>query len=92
MDALWIMLLVVLVVALVLRRLRPTWYWMTFGVTLATIRVLSRYRSVMDACGLTVPPSRWRLTLARLTNRPPRRIVLRASCGCDPPRPAWSSG
>ncbi|WP_328962364.1 FtsK/SpoIIIE domain-containing protein [Streptomyces virginiae] len=71
MDALWIMLLVVLVVALVLRRLRPTWYWMTFGVTLATIRVLSRYRSVMDACGLTVPPSRWRLTLARLTNRPP---------------------
>ncbi|WP_406085518.1 FtsK/SpoIIIE domain-containing protein [Streptomyces virginiae] len=71
MDALWITLLVVLVVALVLRRLRPTWYWMTFGVTLATIRVLSRYRSVMDACGLTVPPSRWRLTLARVTNRPP---------------------
>ncbi|MCX5272694.1 FtsK/SpoIIIE domain-containing protein [Streptomyces virginiae] len=71
MDALWITLLVVLVVALVLRRLRPTWYWMTFGVTLATVRVLSRYRSVMDACGLTVPPSRWRLTLARVANRPP---------------------
>ncbi|WP_327384121.1 FtsK/SpoIIIE domain-containing protein [Streptomyces sp. NBC_01207] len=71
MDALWITLLVVLVVALVLRRLRPTWYWMTFGVTLATVRVLSRYCSVMDACGLTVPPSRWRLALARVANRPP---------------------
>ncbi|KOG57965.1 plasmid transfer protein [Streptomyces virginiae] len=71
MDALWVTLLVVLVVALVLRRLRPTWYWMTFGVTLATVRVLIRYRSVMDACGLTVPPARWRLALARVANRPP---------------------
>lgn len=24
----------------------------------------------MDACGLTVPPSRWRLSLARMANRP----------------------
>ncbi|MFJ1564526.1 FtsK/SpoIIIE domain-containing protein [Streptomyces erythrochromogenes] len=71
MDALWITLLVVLVAALVLRWLRPTWYWMTLGVTLATVRVLIRYRSVMDACGLTVPPSRWRLVLARVANRPP---------------------
>ncbi|WP_405715961.1 FtsK/SpoIIIE domain-containing protein [Streptomyces xanthophaeus] len=62
---------------------RPTWYWMTFGVTFATIRVLIRYRSVMDACGLTVPPSRWRLVLARVANRPvpearsPRILRLR---------------
>ncbi|GGZ74983.1 conjugal transfer protein TraS [Streptomyces subrutilus] len=76
-------LLVVLAVALVLRWLRPTWYWLTFGVTFATIRVLIRYRSVMDACGLTVPPARWRLTLARVTNRPapedrsPRILRLR---------------
>ncbi|MEU9251227.1 FtsK/SpoIIIE domain-containing protein [Streptomyces sp. NPDC048270] len=85
MDALWITLLVVLAVALVLalRWLRPTWYWMTFGVTFATVRVLTRYRPVMDACGLTVPPSRWRLALARAANRPvpeprsPRILRLR---------------
>nr|WSX50727.1 FtsK/SpoIIIE domain-containing protein [Streptomyces sp. NBC_00974] len=83
MNALWITLLVVLALALVLRWQRPTWYWMTFGVTFATIRVLIRYRSVMDACGLTVPPSRWRLALARVANRPvpgarsPRILRLR---------------
>ncbi|MGW6574244.1 FtsK/SpoIIIE domain-containing protein [Streptomyces sp. NPDC054945] len=71
MNALWITLLAVLAVALLLRWLRPTWYWMTFGVTFATVRVLVRYRSVMEACGLTVPPARWRLALARVTNRPP---------------------
>ncbi|THA47202.1 FtsK/SpoIIIE domain-containing protein [Streptomyces sp. A1136] len=83
MTALWVTLLVVLVLALVLRWQRPTWYWMTFGVTFAVIRVLVRYRAVMDACGLTVPPSRWRLTLARVANRPvpesrsPRILRLR---------------
>ncbi|MGW6850321.1 FtsK/SpoIIIE domain-containing protein [Streptomyces virginiae] len=83
MDALWVTLLVVLVAALLLRWLRPTWYWLTFGVTFAAVRVLVRYRSVMDACGLTVPPSRWRLALARVANRPvpearsPRILWLR---------------
>ncbi|MEV7830346.1 FtsK/SpoIIIE domain-containing protein [Streptomyces subrutilus] len=83
MNALWVTLLVVLALALVLRWQRPTWYWMTFGVTFATIRVLIRYPSVMDACGLTVPPSRWRLALARVANRPapearsPRILRLR---------------
>ncbi|MFB6519180.1 FtsK/SpoIIIE domain-containing protein [Streptomyces sp. NPDC056401] len=83
MNALWVTLAVVLALALVLRWQRPTWYWMTFGVTFATIRVLIRYRSVMDACGLTVPPSRWRLALARVANRPapesrsPRILRLR---------------
>ncbi|MFD9304565.1 FtsK/SpoIIIE domain-containing protein [Streptomyces sp. NPDC060048] len=83
MNALWITLLVAFVLALVLRWQRPTWYWMTLGVTFATIRVLIRYRSVMDACGLTVPPSRWRLALARVANRPapearsPRILRLR---------------
>ncbi|WP_392891842.1 FtsK/SpoIIIE domain-containing protein [Streptomyces sp. LN699] len=83
MNALWVTLPVVLVAALVLRRLRPTWYWMTFGVTFAAIRVLARYRSVMDACGLTVPPARWQLSLARIANRPlpeacsPRILRLR---------------
>ncbi|MFD9256864.1 FtsK/SpoIIIE domain-containing protein [Streptomyces sp. NPDC059538] len=83
MNALWVTLGVVLALALVLRWQRPTWYWMTFGVTFATIRVLIRYRLVMDACGLTVPPSRWRLALARVANRPapesrsPRILRLR---------------
>ncbi|MGY1582995.1 FtsK/SpoIIIE domain-containing protein [Streptomyces sp. MN13] len=68
----WFMVAVVVVVtaAGLLRWRRPAWYWLTFGVTLATLRVLIRYASVMDACGLTVPPSRWRLALARMTNRP----------------------
>ncbi|MDK9498407.1 FtsK/SpoIIIE domain-containing protein [Streptomyces katrae] len=83
MSALWLTPGVVLVAVLLLRWLRPTWYWMAFGVTFAAIRVLIRYRSVMDACGLTVPPSRWRLALARMANRPvpearsPRILRLR---------------
>ncbi|MGW2927707.1 FtsK/SpoIIIE domain-containing protein [Streptomyces fungicidicus] len=65
-----VLLLVVVAAAGLLRWRRPAWYWLTFGVTLAILRVLVRYGSVMDACGLTVPPSRWRLALARMTNRP----------------------
>ncbi|MEV6649967.1 FtsK/SpoIIIE domain-containing protein [Streptomyces sp. NPDC051219] len=77
------LLLVLAAVALVLRWQRPAWYWMTFGVVFAMIRVTVRYASVMDACGLTVPPSRLRLTLARMANRPapesrpPRVLRLR---------------
>ncbi|MEU2551272.1 FtsK/SpoIIIE domain-containing protein [Streptomyces sp. NPDC013313] len=76
-------LLLVVATAVLLRWRRPAWYWLTFGVTLAVLRVLVRYRSVMDACGLTVPPSRWRLALARVGNRPvpdsrpPRILRLR---------------
>ncbi|MDG9704085.1 FtsK/SpoIIIE domain-containing protein [Streptomyces sp. DH37] len=81
----WLIVALVLVVAAagLLRWRRPAWYWLTFGVTLAVLRVVIRYRSVMDACGLTVPPSRWRLALARTTNRPapdsraPRILRLR---------------
>ncbi|MER5210594.1 FtsK/SpoIIIE domain-containing protein [Streptomyces sp. NPDC002838] len=81
----WLMVALVLVVAAagLLRWRRPAWYWLTFGVTFAVVRVLVRYGSVMDACGLTVPPSRWRLTLARVANRPvpesrpPRILRLR---------------
>lgn len=73
----------VVVIAGLLRWRRPAWYWLSFGVTLATFRVLARYRSVMDACGLTVPPPRWRLAIARMANRPapepraPRILRLR---------------
>ncbi|MGV9852194.1 FtsK/SpoIIIE domain-containing protein [Streptomyces sp. NPDC003442] len=67
----WFMVAVVLVAAAagLLRWRRPAWYWLSIGVTLATVRVLVRYASVMDACGLTVPPARWRLTLARMAGR-----------------------
>ncbi|MEU0335683.1 FtsK/SpoIIIE domain-containing protein [Streptomyces sp. NPDC006193] len=70
MTAFTVALVLVVAAAGLLRWRRPAWYWMTFGVTLASLRVLIRYASVMDACGLTVPPSRWRLALARMTNRP----------------------
>ncbi|MFE5682572.1 FtsK/SpoIIIE domain-containing protein [Streptomyces sp. NPDC056512] len=83
MTGFTVALLVVVATAVLLRWRRPAWYWMTFGVTLAALRVAFRYASVMDACGLTVPPSRWRLTLARMANRPapnsraPRILRLR---------------
>ncbi|MGV9454751.1 FtsK/SpoIIIE domain-containing protein [Streptomyces sp. NPDC003635] len=83
MTALTVALVLVVVTAGVLRWRRPAWYWLAFGVTLAALRVLVRYGTVMDACGLTVPPSRWRLALARATNRPmpesrpPRILRLR---------------
>ncbi|WP_369367022.1 FtsK/SpoIIIE domain-containing protein [Streptomyces sp. CG4] len=83
MTGFTVALVLVAVAVGLLRWRRPAWYWLTFGVTLAVVRVLVRYRSVMDACGLTVPPARWRLALARATNRPipeprsPRILRLR---------------
>ncbi|AKJ12150.1 plasmid transfer protein [Streptomyces incarnatus] len=83
MTGFTVALVLVVAAAGLLRWRRPAWYWMTFGVALAALRVLVRYASVMDACGLTVPPSRWRLALARATNRPvpesrpPRILRLR---------------
>ncbi|MGW2071096.1 FtsK/SpoIIIE domain-containing protein [Streptomyces sp. NPDC001953] len=81
MTGFTVALVLVVAAAGLLRWRRPAWYWLTFGVTFASIRVLVRYATVMDACGLTVPPSRWRLALARATNRPapesrPPRIML----------------
>ncbi|MGW1087758.1 FtsK/SpoIIIE domain-containing protein [Streptomyces sp. NPDC002596] len=83
MNALTVTLALVAALALLLRWQRPAWYWMTFGIAFAVVRVLVRYASVMDACGLTVPPSRFRLAVARMTNRPvpesraPRILRLR---------------
>ncbi|MGW2698130.1 FtsK/SpoIIIE domain-containing protein [Streptomyces sp. NPDC001296] len=83
MTGFMVVLVLVAAVAGLLRWRRPAWYWLTFGVTLAMVRVLVRYGSVMDACGLTVPPARWRLALARAANRPlpesrpPRILRLR---------------
>ncbi|MFF4396964.1 FtsK/SpoIIIE domain-containing protein [Streptomyces sp. NPDC001480] len=83
MTAFTVTLVLVVATAGLLRWRRPAWYWMTFGVTFAALRVRFQYASVMEACGLTVPPSRWRLALARATNRPvpesrpPRILRLR---------------
>ncbi|MFE9848363.1 FtsK/SpoIIIE domain-containing protein [Streptomyces sp. NPDC005576] len=83
MTTFMVALALVVAVAGLLRWRRPAWYWLVFGATLAALRVLVRYGSVMDACGLTVPPARWRLALARVTNRempeprPPRILWLR---------------
>jgi S-DNA-T family DNA segregation ATPase FtsK/SpoIIIE len=83
MTGFTVALLVVVAVAGLLRWRRPAWYWLTFGVTLAVLRVLVRYTSVMEACGLTVPPPRWRLAIARMAkcpapeSRAPRILRLR---------------
>ncbi|MFD9970571.1 FtsK/SpoIIIE domain-containing protein [Streptomyces sp. NPDC059011] len=70
MSRLFVVLVLVVAVAGLLRWRRPAWYWLTFGIALATLRVLVRYASVMEACGLTVPPPRWRLAVTRMANRP----------------------
>ncbi|MFR9755531.1 FtsK/SpoIIIE domain-containing protein [Streptomyces sp. TR06-5] len=68
METLTITVLVVILgTAALLRWRRPAWYWLTFGALVAVIRLRFRYASVMEACGLTVPPSRMRLLLARAT-------------------------
>ncbi|MCX4828260.1 FtsK/SpoIIIE domain-containing protein [Streptomyces sp. NBC_01016] len=71
-------LAVVVGLALLLRWRRPAWFWMTFGVVYSVLKVRFRYASVMDACDLTVPASRFRLWLARLLNQEiPRQRVPR---------------
>jgi S-DNA-T family DNA segregation ATPase FtsK/SpoIIIE len=86
MTGFTVTLLVVVAVAGLLRWRRPAWYWLTFGIVLATLRVLVRYGSVMEACGLTVPPPRWRLAIARMAGRPapesraPRILRIRPTC------------
>jgi S-DNA-T family DNA segregation ATPase FtsK/SpoIIIE len=78
MGWLTIALLIVAGLALLLRWRRPAWFWMTFGVVYATLKVRIRYASVMDACDLTVPASRFRLWLARIFKwQTPRQRVPR---------------
>ncbi len=61
----------------------PHLYWSAVGVPVSAARLLGSYGSVMDACGLTVPPSRLRALAVRATTRrevrpvPPRRGMLR---------------
>ncbi|MFB7900341.1 conjugal transfer protein TraS, partial [Streptomyces xiamenensis] len=61
----------------------PSVYWSAVGLPLSTVRLLGSYGSVMDACGLTVAPSRLRALAVRAATRrevrpvPPRRGFLR---------------
>ncbi|MER5768075.1 FtsK/SpoIIIE domain-containing protein [Streptomyces sp. NPDC001985] len=65
------------------RARHPAVHWAAFGLLLAAGRVLGSYGSAMEACGLTVPPSRMRALVTRATSRreirpvPPRRGFLR---------------
>jgi S-DNA-T family DNA segregation ATPase FtsK/SpoIIIE len=67
-----------LVALLVLRRRVPVVFWWLVGYPLVAVRVLTSYRTTMDACGLTVPASAMRRATARMIGReaapvPPRR-------------------
>ncbi|MEU9195853.1 FtsK/SpoIIIE domain-containing protein [Streptomyces hundungensis] len=78
MTGLTVILALLVSVALVLRWRRPAWYWLTFGVVFALVRVLARFGSVMEACQLTTAPSRFRIALARWCKQPmPRQRVPR---------------
>ncbi|WP_439948314.1 FtsK/SpoIIIE domain-containing protein [Streptomyces sp. BBFR109] len=65
------------------RAKHPAAYWSTIGLPVSTVRLLSSYGSVMEACGLTVAPSRLRvLAVKAMTRRevrpvPPRRGIIR---------------
>ncbi|MEU8850638.1 FtsK/SpoIIIE domain-containing protein [Streptomyces sp. NPDC048564] len=65
------------------RAKHPAAYWSTVGLPISTVRLLSSYGSVMEACGLTVPPSRLRVLAVKATTRrevrpvPPRRGIIR---------------
>ncbi|MEV1052127.1 FtsK/SpoIIIE domain-containing protein [Streptomyces sp. NPDC049887] len=73
----YLALLLVAVGLLVLRRRRPAWYWYAVGAPAKLVRIVVTYRSVMEACGLTEPPSRFRLAVAATTNRTAARRVPR---------------
>ncbi|MET8209444.1 FtsK/SpoIIIE domain-containing protein [Streptomyces sp. NPDC005373] len=65
------------------RKAHPAVYWATVGLPLSAARLMTSYNSTMDACGLTVQPSRLRALAVRATTRrevrpvPPRRGLLR---------------
>ncbi|WP_405553932.1 FtsK/SpoIIIE domain-containing protein [Streptomyces sp. NBC_01171] len=65
------------------RARHPGLYWSTVGLPLSTARLIGSYGSVMEACGLTVTPSRLRVLAVKATSRrevrpvPPRRGIIR---------------
>ncbi|MGV9641909.1 FtsK/SpoIIIE domain-containing protein [Streptomyces sp. NPDC003514] len=69
--------------ALYARHAHPAAYWSTVGLPVSVARLMASYSSTMDACGLTVPPSRLRALAVKATTRreirpvPPRRGMIR---------------
>ncbi|GHE61312.1 FtsK/SpoIIIE domain-containing protein [Streptomyces capitiformicae] len=69
--------------ALYARHAHPAAHWSTVGLPVSVARLLASYSSTMDACGLTVPPSRLRALAVKATTRrevrpvPPRRGMIR---------------
>ncbi|MEV5593552.1 FtsK/SpoIIIE domain-containing protein [Streptomyces sp. NPDC052496] len=65
------------------RARHPGVYWSTVGLPVSTARLLGSYSSVMEACGLTVAPSRLRVLAVKASTRrevrpvPPRRGIIR---------------
>ncbi|MET9554312.1 FtsK/SpoIIIE domain-containing protein [Streptomyces sp. NPDC006645] len=65
------------------RKAYPAVYWVVIGMPLSVVRLMASYGSTMDACGLTVQPSRLRAVAVRTMTRrevrpvPPRRGLLR---------------
>ncbi|WP_405924572.1 FtsK/SpoIIIE domain-containing protein [Streptomyces sp. NBC_00035] len=65
------------------RKAHPAVYWATVGLPSSVARLMASYSSTMDACGLTVAPSRLRALAVRATTRreirpvPPRRGLIR---------------
>jgi S-DNA-T family DNA segregation ATPase FtsK/SpoIIIE len=65
------------------RHAYPSAYWSTVGMPVSVARLLASYTSTMDACGLTVPPPRWRALAVKAATRrevrpvPPRRGLIR---------------
>ncbi|MGW6360184.1 FtsK/SpoIIIE domain-containing protein [Streptomyces sp. NPDC055092] len=65
------------------RHAHPAAYWSTVGLPVSVVRLMASYSSTMDACGLTVAPSRLRVLAVKATTRrevrpvPPRRGMIR---------------
>ncbi|WRZ21000.1 FtsK/SpoIIIE domain-containing protein [Streptomyces sp. NBC_00243] len=65
------------------RKAHPAVYWAMVGLPSSVARLMASYGSTMDACGLTVAPSRLRALAVRATTRrevrpvPPRRGLIR---------------
>ncbi|MFI0262925.1 FtsK/SpoIIIE domain-containing protein [Streptomyces sp. NPDC017056] len=74
---LWVGLVLLALGVWLLRRHRPDWYWFTLGAAISLIRIRITFRSVMEACGLVERPSRFRIMIARATDRQPSPMVPR---------------
>lgn len=59
------------------RARHPRVHWSTFGFPISAARLLGSYGSVMEACGLTTAPTRFRLLALKATGREVRPVPPR---------------